>query len=421
MKSLWYEFLESIHIAVEQVNEHRMRSLLTALGVIIGIVAVTLMGTAISGIDSGFTKNLSILGTNTFYIEKRPWMNVGDDWAKYRNRPPIQASYTKELNEFIQNNPDSNLVIAVPMVETLKTVSRAERSISRVQIFGTNADYPLVDNAEIEHGRFISDTESISGKNIVVLGNQVAQTLFPEEISSALGKHVFIQKIKYEVVGIYKKQGSLLGIESFDNNVVIPLPSMRKFFVSNWWNSATIKVEKKPDANFQDAIDEITGAMRLIRSLDPDQEDNFAINQSNAIEEEIAPIKNGIAIAGFGITGLALFVGAIGIMNITFVSVKERTREIGTRRAIGAKKRSILIQFLMEAVMICLLGGIIGVLLSFGLKIILQKFLADFPLILSGQLILIAMVVSIATGLISGLAPAWQASRLDPAEALRHE
>jgi putative ABC transport system permease protein len=169
------------------------------------------------------------------------------------------------------------------------------------------------------------------------------------------------------------------------------------------------------------ASDELTGIMRGIRGLLPEQPNDFEINQSEALEEQLGPVKSGITLAGFFITGLALFVGAIGIMNITFVSVRERTREIGTRRALGARREAILLQFLFEAVAVCLFGGLIGLGLAYGGNHVLMRLFPSFPFIFSPTLVLIAMLLSVFTGIASGLAPAWQASRLDPANALRHE
>ena len=421
MKLLLNEIIESIRIALEQVNQHRMRSLLTALGVIIGIIAVTLMGTAIKGIDIGFRNSLDMLGTDTFYVEKWPWRDVGDEWMKYRNRPNLQASYAKDVNEIIQATPDSTLIIAVPTVWSRQRIEREDREISGIDTMGTNADYPFTDNATIEYGRFFTDAEAVAGRNVVVLGYDVAQALFPEGHEQAIGKTVKIRNIKYTVVGVYAKQGSFLGMQSFDRNVIMPLPSLRKFFVSRWWSSATIKVQKREEATITDARDEIIGAMRRVRGLEPGEENDFEVNQSDAIEEQLGPIKQGLALAGFFVTGLALFVGAIGIMNITFVSVKERTKEIGTRRAIGARRRSILMQFLTESSMICLLGGITGLGIAFILKSVVAQFAPDFPLVMSGELILLAVLISIGTGVVSGFAPALQAAFLDPAEALRHE
>jgi len=421
MKLLFNEMIESIRIAVEQVNEHRMRSLLTALGVIIGIIAVTLMGTAIKGIDIGFRNSLDMLGTDSFYVEKWPWRDVGDDWMKFRNRPNLEAKYAGELNEIIQATPDSQLVIAVPSVWSRQRIERGDREISGVDTMGTNSDYAMVDNADVEFGRFFTDAEAVAGRNVVVIGYDVAEALFPEGHEQAVGKDVRIRKIKYTVVGVYAKQGNFLGMQSFDRNVIMPLPSLRKFFVSRWWSSATIRVNKKPEATIADARDEIIGAMRRVRGLEPGEENDFEVNQSDAIEEQLGPIKQGLALAGFFVTGLALFVGAIGIMNITFVSVKERTKEIGTRRAIGARRRSILMQFLTESSMICLLGGVIGLLASYLFKMLIAQVAPNFPLVMSIELILVAVMISIATGIISGFAPALQAAFLDPAEALRHE
>ncbi len=421
MKLLLNEMIESIRIALEQVNQHRMRSLLTALGVIIGIIAVTLMGTAIKGIDIGFRNSLDMLGTDTFYVEKWPWRDVGDDWMKYRNRPNLQAKYAGELNEIIKDTPDTTLLIAVPSVWSRQRIERDDREISNVDTMGTNSDYPFTDNATIEFGRFFTDAEAVAGRNVVVLGYDVAEALFPEGHEQAIGKHVRVRKIKYTVVGVYAKQGSFLGMQSFDRNVIMPLPSLRKFFVNRWWSSATIKVQKKPEASIPESRDEIVGAMRRVRGLEPGAENDFEVNQSDAIEEQLGPIKQGLALAGFFVTGLALFVGAIGIMNITFVSVKERTKEIGTRRAIGARRRSILMQFLTESSMICLLGGVIGLLTSYLLKLVIAQVAPNFPLVMSLELILVAVFISIGTGIVSGFAPALQAAFLDPAEALRHE
>ena len=413
------EWSEAFRIALEQLRMHKARSLLTALGVIIGIVAVTLMGTAIKGINTGFTNSLDMLGQDIFYIEKWPWGDVGDDWVKYRNRPDIELEDADRINEWISRNPDSNLRIAVPSNVAMFGINREERSASGIYINGTSADFALINTADLQHGRFFTHTEQLGRQNVMILGFDVAESLFPEGIEQAIDETVRMRGLKFKVIGVLERQGSFLGLQSFDKQAIIPISALQKVSRSDWRNN--LRVQIAPGANPDLAFDEMTGLYRRIRGLLPEEENNFEINRSEALEKELGPVKSGLAIAGFFITGLALFVGAIGIMNITFVSVKERTREIGTRRAIGARRSAILLQFLIEAVSICLLGGVIGLGLAYGLKTAIANALPNFPFTFSTDLVILACFLSILTGILSGLAPAWQAAKLDPANALRHE
>lgn len=413
---------ESSHIAMEQLSEHKMRSLLTALGVIIGVWAVILIGVGINGLDTGFNKSLDMLGSDNFFIEKWPWKDVGDDWQKYRKRPSMETSYTAELNNIIAETPNSNLIIAVPTLGFRRSISYEDRRAGQIDFTATNSDFGYINTADLDRGRFFTQPEATSGQNVVILGYGVINALFPDDKTNLIGKRVKISKIQFTVIGTLAEQGSFLGLQSFDNSAIIPLATARKFFVGRRSrNNASIRIAKKPDADREVARDEIIGAMRRVRALLPKDENDFEVNASDAIENTLGPVKAGIAVAGFVITGLALFVGAIGIMNITFVSVKERTKEIGTRRAIGARRNSILTQFLIEAVSICLLGGIVGLLLAFVSKFALDKIAPDFPASFSVNLMILAVTLSVATGILSGFIPAWMASRLEPANALRHE
>lgn len=413
------EWIEALRIAGEQLVTHKMRSLLTALGVIIGIIAVTMMGTAIKGIDQGFDDSLDMIGRDLLYVERWPWRDVGDDWVKYRNRPHIETAAAAEINEWIAQNPDSLLRLAVPTGGTTRSVSRDDMSASGVQIVGTNGDFGLINTSDLLHGRFFTGGENLSGQNVVILGYDVADALFPEGMDRSLGKEVRINRLKFTVIGVLSRQGAFLGIQSFDQQAIIPLTSLRKFYRGKWRNS--IRVQVRPEAPVAWAVDELTGVMRQIRELKPDEENDFEINRSDAIEEQLGPIKLQISIAGFFITGLALFVGAIGIMNITFVSVKERTREIGTRRALGARRKTILLQFLVESVSICLVGGLLGLAAAYGIRAVVANLFPQFPFNFTAGLVALAAILSILTGIVSGIAPAWQAAKLDPANALRHE
>ncbi|MBV9489526.1 MAG: ABC transporter permease [Verrucomicrobia bacterium] len=412
-----FEWTESCRIAGRQIAANRTRSLLTALGVTIGIVAVTLMGTAIHGIDTGFDQSMSLLGDDVLYLEQWPW-TPGEDFWRYRNRPDIKLAYADRLNEIIRATPHSRLQVAVPAPSTLQTITYGKRQLSNVYTMGTTSDYALIGMTNCRSGRFLDDTESRGGRNVCVIGLDVAENLFGAE--DPLGKKIKLGNQAYEVIGVFERQGSFLGLFSFDSQVVIPLASYVKYFKTSNEN-ASIRVKVNDRRQIEEAREELRGAFRRVRRLLPEQPDDFAINEQQAFRATLGPVKTGLAISGLFITGLALFVGAIGIMNITFVSVKERTREIGTRKALGARRRTILMQFLIEAVSVCLLGGTVGLVVAFGLFLLVAFSFPGFPIRFSPSLVFVALLVSVLTGIFSGFVPAWQASRLNPIEALRYE
>jgi putative ABC transport system permease protein len=411
------ELGESFRIAAQQIAANRSRSILTALGVIIGIVAVTLMGTAIRGIDIGFDRSMSGFGDDVLYVEQWPW-NTGDDYWHFRNRPDIKLSFVDRLNHIIEENPNSLLDLAVAAPASVQTVTFGKRQISNVYAMGTTHEYAYLSRTDCGKGRFINEAESRGGRNVCVIGRDVADGLFTGE--DPMDKVIRVRDQEYRVIGVFAKQGSFLGIFSWDSQVVIPLASYAKYFKSNA-ESASIRVKVRDKIRIADAKEELRGDFRRIRGLLPEQEDNFSINEQKVLRSSLEPVKTGLAIAGLFITGLALFVGAIGIMNITFVSVKERTREIGTRKALGARRRTILIQFLIEAVSICLMGGTVGLGLAFGLFVLIGALFPNFPMQFSPILVVMALFISVMTGIISGFAPAWQASRLNPVQALHYE
>ena len=416
IRDIAIEVSESFRIAISVIRAHKMRSALTALGVIIGIIAVTLMGSAIGGIEVGFERSLSVIGDDILYVEKWPWRHV-DDWWNYRNRRTMEWRYAEQLKRIIDSTPNSELVTAVPTINTMRSVKYGDNEVRGVFTQGTTSDFLVTSTPSFKEGRFFNETESRGGRNVIILGYDVAEVLFPNE--SALGKTVMISGTPFRVLGVYAKQGTFLGLFSFDSYAVVPLQAFMKAFSSRLDTSIRVKVRDKN--RIEKAKGELTGAMRRVRGLQPEQKEDFEINEQQALRSTIDPIKSGIAVAGLFVTGLALFVGAIGIMNITYVSVKERTREIGTRKAVGARRRTILLQFLIEAVAICLVGGVAGLGVSWLLTTAVAAAFPSFPMQFSAGLVITGLIVSTLTGVFSGFAPALSASRLDPIEALRYE
>ncbi|HEU5079298.1 MAG TPA: ABC transporter permease [Opitutaceae bacterium] len=415
MKRLIYEFNESVRIAFAQIRANKMRSALTALGVIIGIVAVTLMGTAINGIGAGVKKSLSGFGDDVLFVGKWPWTGTNEWWI-YRNRREIKPSYAAQINEYIAATPNTFLKLAVPVAQRESTIVRNGARLDHIWTMGTVAEYSQTAKSDLREGRFFSDFEVQAGKNVIFIGFDVADALFPNE--DPVGQTLRVKGQPFEVIGVAARQGSFLGLWSWDSMIALPITTYRRYFTTK--EDAEIRVQFRADRP-DEARDELRGLMRRIRQLDPEVRDDFEINSQSTLGDQLGKIQFFIGVAGMIITSLALLVGAIGIMNITYVSVKERTREIGTRKALGARRRTILLQFLIEAVAICIVGGVIGISFTLGIATVIGMAFPAFPVVYSFGLIALGLGLSMATGVLSGFLPAVSASKLDPVIALRYE
>jgi putative ABC transport system permease protein len=411
MRTILFELKEGLMIALRAIRANKIRSLLTMLGIFIGITVVVTMSTAIKGIDNSFQDGISSLGSDVIYVDKFAWFtNV--EWWKIRNRRNI------EMADFEKFKQSAKLPLAVaPVINTFQTVKFGEKRVETINVNGSNADYVQTTNFTFEQGRFYSEVESNASRQVAVIGSEIAKKLFPR--GDALDKTIKIGAANFKVVGILSEQGSfLLGPWNPDNQVFIPIGTIYKNFVARSRGTVTINIRAQNPALLEETKAEAIGVMRKIRGLSYDQEDDFSVNQQEGLTDSYDSIVGVIQIAGLFITGLSLFVGAIGIMNIMFVSVRERTKEIGLRKAIGAKKRTILSQFLMESSLICLVGGFFGLLAAILLSMLINQFI---PTSIQVDAVIIAIVVSLITGVVSGLAPAYTAAKMDPVEALRYE
>lgn len=406
------EVWEGLRIALRAIWVNKLRSVLTTLGIIIGITSVTAMATVINGLEQQFDEALSGLGADVIYIEKWPWMGgPNTKWWEMINRPEMQP----ELADVIVER-SRYAVAAVPVVQTRETARYGRTTLSNLSVEAATENLPQVQRIDLAEGRFYTTLDNRTARNVAVLGGGVAERLFPNE--QPLGKFFRLGGRRFEVIGVLAQKGSGAEGEGGDDTTVhIPFNTFKKIYGVRD-RGISVQVKLASSEVLAQAKDEITGIVRTARRQDAFEPNNFEVNEQQSLREQMAPVKTAIYGVGIFLTALSLLVGGIGVMNIMFVSVKERTKEIGLRKAVGARRRTILIQFLIEAVALCLLGGAIGVSISLGLTALINAFI---PALLPLSTVLIAFGICVAVGVGFGLAPAWSAARAVPIEALRYE
>jgi len=403
---------DSIKFAINSLVINKLRTVLSLLGITIGIFSIISVMTTIDSLERSIRDSVSSLGSNKVYIQKWPW-SFGEDypWWKYMNRPlPTleEAERIKQKSLYAEN--------VAFIASTSKTVEFEDKYYENASIIIVSHEYEQVENIEIEKGRYFSQLESNNGKNVAIIGSVIAESLFGE--LNAIEKKIKISGRKLNVIGVSKKQGEDMFSSGMDEAIIIPVNFGKNMFdVESDALNPFITVKAKENISSDQLIDELTIIMRTIRRLKPMEEDDFALNQASMITKGLDSIFNILDIAGLIIGGFAILVGGFGIANIMFVSVKERTHEIGIQKAIGAKSYLILIQFLTEASVLSLLGGIVGLILVWILTLVARS-MTPLNFALSFGNILTGTLISIIIGVVSGYAPARKAAGLDPVVAM---
>ncbi len=416
LRTIGAELQESFFMAMGAVAAHKLRSALTLLGVLVGVFSIIVVMTAMRAMQKKIEADINQLGGQTFIVQTWPalYFEGPEGWQKYRRRKRIDLAQGREverratlaLSVGLDDNPADGTMI-----------SRYAKSPPTVHLSGdTPGSFPAV-NWIIHDGRGLLDSDVESARDVCVLGSTLAASLFP--FGSAVGQRVSFNNVNYNVVGVLEPRGTMAGSQQ-DNFAIIPITTGINRYEDRRWINLAIMVQARSAADYDATVDQVRGIMRLIRKVPPGQEDGFEIISADSLMAQMESFTRKLRIGITVVSSIALLAAGVGIMNIMLVSVTERTREIGVRRAVGAKKRSIMTQFIMEAVVLCEVGGVIGVALGVAGGDIAAHYM-KLPKVLPVDWIFIGLGICSLVGVIFGTYPAWKAANLDPIESLRYE
>jgi putative ABC transport system permease protein len=406
---LWNSF----KMALQELKVNKLRTFLSLFGITIGIFCIIGVLATIDSLKSKINKDLSGLGSNTIFIDK--WYYIGGPdypWWKFVKRPSMKIS---EM-DFVKNRSTLASNVAF-FVSSNASFSYEENQLKGVNLYGVTSDFNKIQTFNIGFGRYFNETDFNRGVPYCIIGNQVATELYGKA-EKAIGKTVSFGGRRLLVIGVVEKQGSsLIGGFDYDKTVIVNYNYYASIFNPDN-NNPYIMVQAKAGVPSKSLQDELNGIMRQLRKLSPTQEDNFTCNDVAQFKDQIESVFGSINMGGWAIAGLSLLVGAFGVANIMFVTVRERTSQIGLKKAIGAKSSTILYEFLLESAFLCIIGGLVGLLLVWLLTVALGAVL-PFPIFIAPSIIILALSICIILGMISGIIPASIAAKMNPVEAIR--
>ncbi len=406
---LWNSF----RMAMQELRVNKLRTFLSLFGITIGIFCIIGVLATVDSLERKVQNDIKSFGNNTIYIDK--WQYGGGNdypWWKYMKRPPMryeEMRFIKTKSQLAAN--------AAMMVQTSASFSYEDNILTNVSIYGISEEFNNIQTIDIENGRYLNETEFTRGASTGVVGYKVAEQLFGN-IEKSVGKEISYGGKRVIIVGVIKKQGqSFVGGFDFDQCIIVPY----RYFASVYEpdnNQPKIMVQAKETVPTSALQDELVGIMRQSRRLSPTEDDNFSCNDVALFSEQVKGFFGQVSAGGWAIAGLSLIVGAFGVANIMFVTVRERTSQIGLKKALGAKRSTILTEFLLESAFLCIIGGLIGLGLVGLLSIVLSSVL-PFPIFIAPNIIILALSICIILGIISGIIPASIAAKMDPVVAIR--
>ncbi|GAB4091686.1 ABC transporter permease [Flaviaesturariibacter terrae] len=405
----------SFRMALQELLKNKLRTFLSLFGITIGIFCIVGVLATVQSLEHNLQNEIKSLGSNTIYIDKWDYTAGGGPdypWWKYVKRPDPKFS---DLAVIKQRTPSAGF--SSFKIQVNDNVQAGGLSLSNVTLYGVTDDFPVIQSIEVESGRGLSDAEFARGTATVVMGHEVAEKLFLEA-DRAVGHTIDVRGRKCLIVGVIKKQGkSMIGGWNFDQSLVMPYRFARSV-MDERHSDPLLMVQAKEGVSIGALKDDLRVVMRAVHRLSPRQEDDFALNDINDFSSAISAAFVSVNIGGWIIAGFSLIVGMFGVANIMFVTVKERTGQIGLKKALGAKSHLILAEFLLESAFLCLIGGAIGILLVYAITQLVTHAL-DFPIFIPTSLLLIAIGICIIVGLVAGIIPAFRAAKLNPVVAIR--